>query len=171
LAYGIRGGLDYRGIDFAFFFDGMYGNKIYNYTLARMESTNEIINFSTSLLDSWTPSNTDTDIPRFTAQDPNTNYRRVSERWMEDGSFFRLKTIELGYTIQNEWINKAGIKSGRVYIAGENLFTVTKYKGYTPDLGQNDGKNSGGSGTLTAGTDHGRFPLARSVIVGLQVSF
>lgn len=171
LAYGIRGGLEYKGFDFSFFFDGMYGNKIYNYTRARMESTNEIINFSTSLLNSWTPSNTNTSIPRFTAADPNINYRRVSERWIEDGAFLRLRTLELGYTIQSSLKSKAAIRSGRIYVAGENLFTITKYKGYTPDLGQNNGQNGGSSGTLTAGTDHGRFPLARTIIVGLQVSF
>jgi len=171
LAYGIRGGIEYKGFDFTFFFDGMYGNKIYNYTRARMESTNEIINFSTSLLNAWTPANTNTGIPRFTAQDPNINYRRVSERWIEDGAFFRLRTLELGYTLQKSLRSKAAIRSGRIYLAGENLFTLTRYKGYTPDLGQNNGQNGGGSGTLTAGTDHGRFPLARTVIIGLQISF
>ncbi|MBX3255575.1 MAG: TonB-dependent receptor [Chitinophagaceae bacterium] len=171
LAYGIRGGVDYKGFDFSFFFDGMYGNKIYNYTRARMESTNEIINFSTSLLNSWTPSNTNTNIPLFTPKDENQNYRRVSERWIENGSFLRLRTVELGYTIQSALKSKAGIRSGRIYVAGENLFTITKYKGYTPDLGQNNGQNGGGSGTLTAGTDHGRFPLARTIIVGIQLGF
>jgi len=149
----------------------MYGNKIYNYTRARMESTNEIINFSTSLLNAWTPSNTNTSIPRFTPQDPNQNYQRVSERWIENGSFLRLRTLELGYTFSESFLTRASIHSARVYLAGENLFTITKYKGYTPDLGQNDGQNGGGSGTLTKGTDHGRFPLARMLMVGLQVNF
>ncbi|TXH22482.1 MAG: TonB-dependent receptor [Chitinophagaceae bacterium] len=171
LAYGIRGGLEYAGFDFNFFFDGLSGNKIYNYTRARSESTNEIINFSTSLLNSWTPTNTNTDLPRFTQQDPNKNYRRVSERWIENGSFFRLKTLELGYSLPQSILSKASVKSGRIYVAGDNLFTATKYKGYTPDLGQNDGQNGGNSGTLTRGTDHGRFPLARTVMVGLQVNF
>lgn len=171
LAYGIRGSLDYKGIDFGFFFDGMYGNKIYNYTKARMYSTNEIINFSTALLNSWTPSNTNTDIPRFTQQDPNKNYRRVTDRWIEDGSFFRLKTLELGYTLPQNLIGKASLKNARVYVAGDNLFTATKYSGYTPDLGQNDGQNGGNSGTLTRGTDHGRFPLSRTIMLGLQVNF
>lgn len=171
LAYGLRGGLDYKGFDFSFFFDGMSGNKIYNYTRARMESTNEIINFSTSLLNSWTPSNTNTNLPRFTQQDPNKNYRRVSDRWIEDGSFFRLKTLEIGYTLPHNLVNRASLRNGRVFVAGDNLFTSTKYKGYTPDLGQNDGQNGGNSGTLTRGTDHGRFPLARTVMVGLQVNF
>ncbi|MFT3903445.1 MAG: TonB-dependent receptor [Niabella sp.] len=171
MAYGIRAGFDYKGIDLGIFFDGVYGNKIYNYTRARMESTNEIINFSTSLLNSWTPSNTNTDLPRFTQQDPNKNFRRVSERWIEDGSFFRLKTLEVGYTLPQHITSLARLKTSRIYVAGDNLFTATRYKGYTPDLGQNDEQNGGGSGTLTRGTDHGRFPIARTIIVGLQVNF
>lgn len=171
MAYGIRAGFDYKGIDLGIFFDGMYGNKIYNYTRARMESTNEIINFSTSLLNSWTPSNTNTDLPRFTQQDPNKNFRRVTDRWIEDGSFFRLKTLELGYTLPQHITSLAKLKTSRIYVAGDNLLTATKYKGYTPDLGQNDEQNGGGSGTLTRGTDHGRFPIARTIIVGLQVNF
>ncbi len=171
LAYGLNAGFSYESIDFSFFFDGMYGNKIYNYTRARMESTNEIINFSTKLLDSWTPSNTKTDLPRFTQQDPNKNWRRDTERWIESGSFFRLRTVELGYTLKSSLLAKAGMSSGRIFVAGQNLFTITKYSGYTPDLGANNGQNGGGSGTMTAGTDHGRFPLAKTITVGLQVRF
>ncbi len=169
LAYGINGSLSYQSFDFSFFFDGMYGNKIYNYTRARMESTNEIINFSTTLLDAWTPTNTKTSIPRFTQQDPNKNWRRDTDRWIESGSFLRLRTIELGYALPGNILGKAGINSGRVFVSGQNLFTITKYKGYTPDLGANNGQNGGGSGTMTAGTDHGRFPLAKTITVGLQV--
>jgi len=171
LAYGFRGGLDYKGVDFAFFFDGMYGNKIYNYTRARMEQTNEVNNHSSRLLDSWTPSNTDTDIPRYSREDQNDNKRRVSDRWMESGAFFRLKTIELGYTLPSQWLSKATLKNGRIFFAADNLFTVTKYKGYTPDLGQNNGDNGTPSGVLTAGTDHGRFPLARTIMFGIQANF
>lgn len=171
LAYGISGSIQYNNFDVSVFFDGMYGNKIYNYTRARMYSTNEIINFSTALLNSWTPSNTATDIPRFTQQDPNKNYRRVSDRWIEDGSFFRLKTLEVGYTLPTSLTNKAHIKLGRVFVAGDNLLIATKYSGYSPDLGQNDGQNGGNSGTLTSGTDHGRFPAARTIMFGVQLNF
>ncbi|WON96737.1 TonB-dependent receptor [Sphingobacterium sp. Lzh-3] len=171
LAYGIRGGLDYKGFDFAFFFDGMYGNKVYNYTRARMEGTSDINNYSIDLLNSWTPSNTNTDIPRYTRQDLNDNKRRVSDRWLESGAFFRLKTIEFGYTLPSEWLSKASLKNARVFVAGENLFTVTKYKGYTPDVGMNSDENGGGSGPMTAGTDYGRFPLARTIMFGIQANF
>lgn len=171
LAYGLRGNVEYKGIDLGFFFDGMYGNKIYNYTRARMEQTNEVNNHSTRLLDSWTPSRTNTDIPRYTRDDPNDNKRRVSDRWLESGAFFRLKTLEIGYTLPQDVLSKVALKNARFFFAGDNLFTATKYKGYTPDLGINSDENGGGSSTMTAGTDYGRFPLARTIMFGLQASF
>ncbi|HLR38176.1 MAG TPA: hypothetical protein VK084_09025, partial [Chitinophagaceae bacterium] len=112
-----------------------------------------------------------TNIPRFTQKDPNKNWRRSSERWMEDGSFIRLKTLEIGYSLDGDILNKIGLRSGRVYVSGQNLLMITDYTGYTPDLGQNNGEHGGGSGTMTRGTDHGRFPLARMFTVGIQVGF
>jgi TonB-linked SusC/RagA family outer membrane protein len=171
LAYGIRGNVEYKGVDLGVFFDGVSGNKIYNYTRARMEQTNEVNNHSTSLLNSWTSSNTNTDIPRYTRDDPNDNKRRASDRWLENGAFFRLKTLEIGYTLPAQLLSKASLKNTRIFFAADNLFTATKYKGYTPDLGVNSDDNGGGSSMMTAGTDYGRFPLARTVMFGLQASF
>lgn len=171
LAYGIRGNVAYKGVDLGFFFDGVSGNKIYNYTRARMEQTNEVNNHAASLLNSWTPSNTNTDIPRYTRDDPNDNKRRASDRWLESGSFFRLKTLEIGYTLPTQLLSKASLKNTRIFFAADNLFTATKYKGYTPDLGVNSDDNGGGSSMMTAGTDYGRFPLARTIMFGLQASF
>lgn len=169
--YGIRGSLEYKGVDFGFFFDGMTGNKIYNYTRARMESMNEYTNFGKDVLNAWTETNRNTDMPRFTQEDKNKNARRVSDRWLESGNFLRLKTLELGYSLPNTLVQKARFRDARVYAAMDNAFTITKYKGYSPDLGQNNEQNGGGGGTMTRGTDHGRFPLARTIMVGLQVNF
>lgn len=169
--YGVRGSVAYKGFDLGFFFDGMTGNKIYNYTRTRMESMNEFTNFSASTLNAWTEQNRNTDMPRFTQEDKNKNARRVSDRWLENGSFLRLKTLELGYALPGSFVQKARIRDARVFAAVENAFTVTKYKGYTPDLGQNDDQNGGGSSTMSRGTDHGRFPLARTIMVGFQLNF
>ncbi|MGJ1418542.1 SusC/RagA family TonB-linked outer membrane protein [Sphingobacterium spiritivorum] len=169
--YGIRGNVSYKGIDLGIFFDGMAGNKIYNYTRARMESMNEFTNFGSNVENAWTEQNRDTDVPRFTQEDKNKNSRRVSDRWLESGSFFRLKTLEIGYTFNTQWVSKAKFKNLRLFAAADNLFTSTKYKGYTPDLGQNDDQNGGGSSTMSRGTDHGRFPLARTIMIGLQANF
>ncbi|WP_316821661.1 TonB-dependent receptor [Pedobacter gandavensis] len=170
-SYGIRGNVAYKGFDLGIFFDGLQGNKIYNYTRARMESMNEFTNFGATVLNAWTPGNTNTDMPRFTQQDENENRRRVSDRWLEDGSFFRLKTLELGYTFNNKLVNKINIRDLRLFASVDNVFIATKYSGYSPDLGQNNDQNGGGSGTMSRGTDHGRFPSSRSFIFGLQLSF
>ncbi len=172
LSYGIRGNVEYKGVDLGFFFDGMFGNKIYNYTRARMEQTNEFRNYSANLLDSWTPSNTNTSIPRYSLSDDNDNRKRTSERWLENGSFFRLKTLELGYTLSKNMLNKATLKNARIFVAADNLFTVTKYSGYTPDLGRSNGDNGDDvTGIFGNGVDYGRTPLARTVLFGIQVSF
>jgi len=170
-SFGIRAGAEWKGFDLNLFFDGTYGNKIYNFMRARLESTNLLTNYSTTVLDSWTPQNTNTNMPRYTMDDPNQNHRRVSDRWLENGSYFRLKNLEFGYTFPKEMLRSAMIQNLRIYTAMENLFTVTKYKGFTPDLGQNNDQNGGGDGTMTRGTDHGRIPLARTISLGVQVNF
>lgn len=170
-SYGIRGSVAYKGFDLGVFFDGMQGNKIYNYTRARMESMNEFTNFGANVLNAWRPDNTNTDVPRFTQMDENENRRRVSDRWLEDGSFFRMKTVELGYTFSNTLTKKIQVRDLRIFASMDNVFVATKYTGYTPDLGQNDDQNGGGSSTMSRGTDHGRFPSSRTLIFGLQLNF
>lgn len=168
-SYGIRANIEYKQFDVGVFFDGITGNKIYNYTRTRMESMNEINNFGTAALDAWTPDNTTTEVPRLTLNDVNNNRRRVSDRWLEDGAFFRLKTLEIGYSFDENLIKKINLKKLRIYLAGENIFTVTDYKGYTPDLGEYDGQNGQQDGTLTRGTDYGRFPMSKTFLVGVQI--
>ena len=171
VTFGIRGNVQYKGFDLGLFFDGMIGNKIYNYTRCRMESMNEFTNFGTSTLNAWTEQNRNTDMPRFTQEDKNENRRRCSDRWLENGSFFRLKTLEFGYTLPQNLLTPLRMNNLRIYTAMDNLFTATKYTGYTPDLGQNDGQNGGGDSTMTRGCDHGRFPLARTITFGVQLNF
>ena len=171
MSYGFRAGAEWKGFDLNLFFDGVVGNKLYNYTRARMESMNEFTNFGIGALDAWTPENSGSDVPRFTQTDANANARRVSDRWLEDGSYFRLKNLEFGYTLPKALTAKAKLDRLRIYTSMENLFTATKYKGYTPDLGQNDAQNGGSSGTMTKGCDHGRYPLSRSITFGIQLNF
>jgi len=168
--FGIRGGAEWKGFDFNLFFDGMVGNKIYNYTRTRMESMNEVTNFAKTVLDAWTPTNTKTDMPRFEIGN-ESNTIRNSDRWLENGSYLRLKTLEFGYTLPKELVNKCMIHNLRVYTAMENLFTITGYKGYSPDLGQNNDQNGGGDSVMSRGTDHGRYPQARTITFGVQLDF
>ena len=174
MTLGITLGAQWKGIDLNMFFDGNFGNKIYN---AQYYSTvyNEVTgNQYAERLDSWTESN-HTNIPRYVSgNDANGTNWGYTDRWLENGSFLRLKTLELGYTLPKVWIAKAKMQSVRIYTAMENLFTITKYKGYTPDLGVVDADGagvSGGSGVMTRGCDDGRYPMARTITFGLQVNF
>lgn len=172
---GLTMGAEWRGIDFNLFFDGSFGNKIYN---AQYYNTvyNEVTgNQYAERMNSWTENNRNTDIPRYVkGTDNNGTNWAYTDRWLENGSFFRLKTLEFGYTFPKAWMNKIKLSGLRVYTAMENLFTITSYKGYTPDLGVVDADGAGtasGSGVLTRGCDDGRYPTARTFTFGLQVNF
>lgn len=174
MTLGVSLGAEWRGLDLNLFFDGNFGNKIYN---AQYYSTvyNEVTgNQYTERLNSWTENNR-SDIPRYVfGNDNNGTNWAYTDRWLENGSFFRLKTLELGYTLPKAWVNKAMLSNVRIYTAMENLFTITSYKGYTPDLGtvDSDGAGiSGGTGVMTRGCDDGRYPMARTITFGLQVNF
>ena len=172
---GVSLGAEWKGLDLNMFFDGNFGNKIYNaqyYSTVYNESTG---NQYAERMNSWTENN-HSDIPRclFGTSDPNGTNWGYTDRWLENGSFLRLKTLELGYTLPKVWVSKAGLQNVRVYTAMENLFTITDYKGYTPDLGMVDADGagtSGGSGVMTRGCDDGRYPMARTITFGLQVNF
>ena len=164
---GVSLGAEWKGLDLNMFFDGNFGNKIYNaqyYSTVYNESTG---NQYAERMNSWTENN-HSDIPRclFGTSDPNGTNWGYTDRWLENGSFLRLKTLELGYTLPKVWVSKAGLQNVRVYTAMENLFTITDYKGYTPDLGMVDADGagtSGGSGVMTRGCDDGRYPMARTI--------
>lgn len=175
LSMGLSMGLEYKGIDLNLFFDGNFGNKIYNgmrYYNSYMDGG--LQNLSKEMLNAWTTSNTNTDIPRYIdGTDLNGTNWAYTDRWLENGSYFRLKTLELGYTLPKTWTSKALLQSVRIYTAMENLFTATAYKGYTPDLGINSGDGATGQSdnVMTRGCDDGRYPTARSFTFGLQVNF
>lgn len=175
---GLTMGLEWKGIDLNMFFDGNFGNKIYNavyYSTVYNEGTG---NQFRDRLKSWSETNKNTSVPRYVSgnDDNGTNWA-YTDRWLENGSFFRLKTLELGYTLPKTWTAKASMQSVRIYTAMDNLFTITKYKGYTPDLGTITDSNAGVdfagsiSGVMTRGCDAGRYPTARSFTFGLQVNF
>lgn len=171
---GLTMGAEYKGIDLNLFFDGNFGGKIYN----AMRYYNHYMdgglqNLSKEMLNAWTESNPNTDVPRYTGDtDLNGTSWAITDRWLESSSFFRLKTLELGYTLPQAWTSKALLSKVRIYTAMDNLFTITNYTGYTPDLGVNEGDGAnGGTGTMSRGCDDGRYPIARSFTFGLQVNF
>lgn len=175
LSMGLTMGAEYKGFDLNLFFDCNFGNKIFNgmrYYSSYMDGG--LQNLSKEMLNAWTESNPNTDVPRYYGDnDLNNTGWAITDRWLENGSFFRLKTLEFGYTLPQSWTSKALLQNVRIYTAMDNLFTITNYKGYTPDLGVNSGDGATGqSGSvMTRGCDDGRYPSARSFTFGLQVNF
>lgn len=162
--YGINANAGFKGFDLTLFFQGVKGNEIFNVTRYWLEGMADDNNHSTAVLDHWTPTNTDTDVPRAVADDPNNN-RRVSDRFVENGSYFRLKTLQLGYTLPEGLLKSVNISKARVYFTSYNLFTITKYSGYDPELAPSNQSN------LSRGIDTGNYPQSRSFIVGAQLGF
>ncbi len=166
IIYGLNFNGEYKNFDVTLFFDGVGGNKILNGTRYRGYFDTEG-NYLANALNAWTPSNTDTDIPRNTQTDPGFN-RRFSDFYLEDGSFFRLKNIQLGYSISNGALERLGMSSARIYLSSQNLFTLTKYTGYYPEVGNN---YRGSPRLFNEGVDEGAYPMPKNYQVGLQVNF
>jgi len=126
-------------------------------------------NYSTEVLDHWTPAN-HTNIPRLTYLDKNQN-NRESDRFLEDGSYLRIKTLQIGYSLPKNWIIKSGFDMVRIYTSFENLYTFTTYTGFNPDLGR--AENDWRSGLLERGVDYGHvsYPLPRTMNCGIQLTF
>jgi len=162
--YSLNLSASYQNFDGSIFFQGVQGNKIYNAARVIEEGMGRLYNAGTAVLNAWTPTNTNTDIPRAISGDPNQN-SRASNRWLESGSFLRFKNVTLGYNIPKASLSKVlngSITNLRIYVASQNLLTITKYKGWDPEIGYSNGN-------LTSGVDYGQYPSARSFSIGLQV--
>jgi TonB-linked SusC/RagA family outer membrane protein len=155
--YGVTVNLDYKGFDLMAFAQGAAGNKIFQ-GLRRLDVANA--NFSNKALGRWTGEGTSNDYPRLISTDPNGNFTNMSDFYLEDGGYLRLKLVQLGYTLPSKWFNKIGVSRLRAYVTGENLVTFTKYTGFDPEVG-------GG----VFGIDKGQYPQAKSVIFGVQLQF
>ncbi|MCM4167401.1 TonB-dependent receptor P3 [Arenibacter antarcticus] len=162
--YGFNFQLDWRKFDLYGFFNGSHGNKIFNGTAYAIEGLPNFTNMGTKLLDAWTPDNL-SNVPRVSRLDPNGNNRSSSDRFLEDGSYLRLKELQLGYTVstnKNDDTN-TGIDHLRIYVSAQNLFTITNYSGYNPDIYSS-------SGLLNRGVDTGIYPYSKTFMLGVQIS-
>ncbi|HEY5747753.1 MAG TPA: TonB-dependent receptor [Chryseolinea sp.] len=169
--YGLNFTANYRNFDLSLFFQGVQGNKIYNGTKVLGQGMLRLFGAEKAVMNAWTPDNTNTDVPRAVNGDPNQN-SRTSDRFVEDGSYLRLKNINLGYSIPSTSIQdltKNTIKKLRIYVSSQNLFTITNYSGYDPEIG-NRYQNTSGN-TLINGIDYGQFPSPRTFMAGLQIGF
>jgi TonB-linked SusC/RagA family outer membrane protein len=166
--YAFNLGANYKNFDFSLFFQGVSGNKIYNATRVITEGMIRFFNAGTQVLDAWTPTHTNTNVPRAILSDPNGN-ARTSNRFIEDGSYLRMKNIMLGYTIPGtslQKLTKGAVKSFRLYLSAQNLLTFTKYTGYDPEVG-----NRTPSSNLTNGIDFAVYPQPKAFQGGIQVTF
>ncbi|RAJ82064.1 TonB-linked SusC/RagA family outer membrane protein [Chitinophaga dinghuensis] len=161
--YGFSFNGSYKGFDINIFLQGVQGNKIFNalkYTGLAPMVTSQGYNLLADVKNAWTPTNTNTNIPRVSISDPNGNFGTTSDWYLENGSYMRIKNITLGYTLPDKLTERYHINKLRVFVTGNNLFTFTKYSGMDPEVG-----------TDTYGIDLGRYPQARGFIAGLNLNF
>ncbi len=169
ITYAFNLGASYKNFDASVFFQGVQGNKIYNALRTTTEGMVRFFNAGTKVMDAWTPTNTATDVPRAVSSDPNQN-ARPSTRFLENGSFLRLKNAMLGYTISDKSLQSLTnrfVKSFRIYVSAQNILTFTKYTGYDPEVGN----RAPGSSSLTNGIDYAVYPQPKGYQVGIQANF
>lgn len=156
----------YKNFDLGIFIQGVYGNEIFN-NIRRDLSNRWGTNQSPEILNSWTYNNTNTNIPRFEDFSSNNNLRN-SDRWIESGSFTRVKNITLGYSLPSNTLKKLDLSNVRIYASVQNLYTFTKYSGYDPEIGRSVGW---GGSTIDMGYDIGNYPQPKTLLLGVNVSF
>jgi TonB-linked SusC/RagA family outer membrane protein len=161
---GVTNNFSYKGLELSVFFQGSFGNDIYNQTRSVTEAQTDPLNQSTRVLNHWTPTNTNTDIPRPVRSDPNGN-NRLSTRFIEDGSYVRLKNLTLAYNVPASLSKHAAIKNLRLYVTGQNLITWTDYLGYDPEVSADPFSST------SLGRDFGVYPQSRTYTVGLNANF
>jgi len=159
-SYGVNFNATYKGFDVNLFFQGVQGNKLFN--AMKFSTLNAGVgqqyNMLEGVLDAWTPENHSNSLPRVNLRDDNRNFYETSDFYVENGSYLRLKNLTIGYTIPAAVTNRIKLKNVRVYATGNNVFTITKYTGFDPEVGMD-----------TYGMDSGRYPQARSFIFGLNI--
>ncbi len=154
LSYGLNFTMNWKGFDFSMFLQGVYGSKIYNALRRQTEGDGRQATLSTAMRNVWTPTSTDGTIPNPSGSSRNYD---ANSRFVEDGSYLRLKNIQLGYTIPNRLTQKFHVSSWRFYVSANNLLTFTKYSGYDPEVG--------------GGVDWGNYPQSRTILFGTSLNF
>jgi TonB-linked SusC/RagA family outer membrane protein len=161
--YGMTNTLAYKNISLSIFLQGSQGNDVFNATRIETEGMTDAKNQSQVVANRWRAPGDVTDIPRATWG--NTDNSRLSTRFVEDGSYLRAKAVTIGYSLPSALISKIHLNQAKLYVTGENLFTITGYKGYDPEV------NAFGGNNTVMGVDFGTYPQTRSVIFGVNLSF
>ena len=159
---GITNSFSFYGVDFSFMFQFNYGNDIYNATrLYATQTRSGRRNFLAEVADRWSPTNASNTVPKADGYITNDVY----SRFVEDGSFLRLKNMTLGYTFPRKWTEQAKISKLRIYASAQNLFCISSYSGYDPEV------STAASNPMTPGLDWGAYPRSRVFTVGLDLQF
>ncbi|NQU54144.1 MAG: SusC/RagA family TonB-linked outer membrane protein, partial [Bacteroidetes bacterium] len=156
---GVNLNLEYAGFDFNMFVYAALGQEVFDAT--RRYDMNES-NYRGDWLNRWTGPGTSNEYPRVTFVDDNQNMKTVSDFFVHDASFVRLRNITFGYSLPKNVLDYLKISKVRFYVSAENLLTLTKYKGYDPEIG---------GGVFDNGIDHGIYPQARTVLGGVNITF
>ena len=166
VTYGLQASANYKGFDLTLFFLGEAGKDIYNADRMQGLDASYPFNLYDDVNGRWNGEGTSNSIPRLTVDRNNLNHR-TSDLFIENGGFFRLKNLTIGYTLPKQYSSKAGISRARFYVTGQNIFTITDYSGIDPELGYigNDDNN------LQVGVDYAQYPQARTWIFGLTLDF
>jgi TonB-dependent starch-binding outer membrane protein SusC len=154
--YGITNTITYKNFEVTLFIQGSQGNKVLNFTRWYTEGGVSNGNYSNDVLKRWVGPGTSNTMPRVTLEDPNKN-SRVSDRFVEDASYVRIKNLRVAYTIPARWNTLLNLKKAQFYVSSQNLATITKYTGLDPEVG--------------GGVDIGFYPQARTFIAGVTVDF
>jgi TonB-linked SusC/RagA family outer membrane protein len=161
--YGINLSGSYKGLDLSLFFSGSSGNDVYNYEKIFTDFPTFFNgNRSVRVLDSWTPSNTNATLPALSQSIANAE-TQPNSYFVEDASYLRLKNLQLGYTFSENIASAVGMDLLRLYVQGTNLFTITDYQGFDPEVISND--------NLSLGIDFGNYPLSQIFTVGINTKF
>jgi len=160
--WGLNNTFSYGNLTLDVFIQGQHGNQILNSNRFELESGNGLSNASTDMLNRWTPDNPSNEYAR---ANRNADYLKMSDRYLEDGSYVRIKLITLSYNLPNKWMSALKIDNARFYVTGENLLTFTKYTGFDPEVSRFGFDNT------RMGYDYGGYPSAKSYIIGVILNF
>jgi hypothetical protein len=158
---GINASVSYKGIVLSALFDMQMGREVVNGLRYDLESMSDYTNQTVALNQRWMQPGDITDMPRLSYGDPAGN-NRFSDRWVEDGSFMRLRNVSLAYNLPDHIIKKIRLKKLQIYLSAENVLTISNYLGYDPEFNH---LNS----SLLSGVDYASIPLTRSFLAGLRI--
>jgi hypothetical protein len=168
--YGMSLDMAYRGFDMNVSLQGVYGNEIFNGGRWYTDYGAAYYNMDTRMLDRWTGPGTtnDVNLPRLNNNDANNML--ISDRFIEDGSYLRIKSLQFGYSLTSSLLQLAHITKCRIYVGVENLFTFTDYLGLDPEVGLGEARGETRNTSLTMGVDRATYPQARTFMAGLNLS-